>query len=83
MADKIIVGLCTVLLVACGTFVVLPVLRIFSKRVRHWCCRELGWHDGSRSILEFDGISIHGRCRFCGRQVMMDSNGNWFVIDGR
>lgn len=27
----------------------------------------------------FDGASLHARCGRCGREVMQDSQGNWFT----
>lgn len=37
----------------------------------------LGWH---KPIEEktFNGSSACSRCRFCGKKIMMDSQGNWF-----
>jgi len=82
MADWILVPMSMILLAACLMLVVaLPLLRMFNERVARWCCRELAWHDGSRSILKFDGVNVHAECRFCGRPVMLDSHGNWFVVD--
>lgn len=26
----------------------------------------------------FDGCSEHNHCKFCGREIMLDSQGNWF-----
>jgi hypothetical protein len=51
-------------------------MRIF-KVMRKWAHDHLGWHapDGTRG---FDGCSIHSTCRFCGKDVMQDSQGNWF-----
>jgi len=43
-----------------------------------WLCDELGWHDGKGGSLSFDGCSIHSTCSRCGKEVMMDSQGNWF-----
>lgn len=40
----------------------------------------LGWHkpDGKMS---FDGANICSRCRFCGKKIMQDSQGNWFTYE--
>lgn len=37
----------------------------------------IGWHqpDNSRS---FDGCSEHSRCKYCGKEIMQDGQGNWF-----
>lgn len=26
----------------------------------------------------FDGCSIHNHCKFCGEEILQDSQGNWF-----
>lgn len=26
----------------------------------------------------FDGCSLHNHCKFCGKEIMQDSQGNWF-----
>ena len=38
----------------------------------------MGWHypDDSSS---FDGCSIHSCCRYCKKEIMQDSQGNWFI----
>jgi hypothetical protein len=37
----------------------------------------LGWHEPTDE-REFDGCSLHSRCKHCGREIMQDSQGNWF-----
>ena len=38
----------------------------------------IGWHypDDSSS---FDGCSVHSHCRYCKKEIMQDSQGNWFI----
>lgn len=38
----------------------------------------LGWCEPDGKGKTFDGCSIHARCRFCGKDIMQDSQGNWF-----
>lgn len=40
-----------------------------------WC--KLGWHKIIK-IIGFDGCSIHGICKKCGKELMQDSQGGWF-----
>lgn len=47
-------------------------------RLRKWAHDHLGWHAPDDSPRRFDGCSIHSTCRFCGKDVMQDSQGNWF-----
>lgn len=37
----------------------------------------MGWcrPDETRS---FDGLSAHSQCKYCGKDIMQDSQGNWF-----
>lgn len=39
----------------------------------------LGWHMPDDETT-FDGCSMHSHCRFCKREIMEDSQGNWFVF---
>lgn len=27
----------------------------------------------------FDGLSEHNHCKYCGKEIMQDSQGNWFT----
>ena len=38
----------------------------------------LGWHEPGNGSESFDGASFHAKCRFCGKEIMQDSQGNWF-----
>jgi hypothetical protein len=49
-------------------------MRRFLRKVFHdW----LGWHNGDGPRW-FDGCSVHSTCSTCGKEVMRDSQGNWF-----
>jgi hypothetical protein len=57
------------------------ILFPISLITRHkWFCRELSWHDGKDKSddIDFDGCSFHAKCSKCGKEVMKDSQGNWF-----
>lgn len=46
--------------------------------------RILGWHKHKHKPdkTQFnDGCSFHSHCRFCGKEIMQDSQGNWFTFD--
>lgn len=45
----------------------------------------MGWHshsffkeDGGFEYIESDGASFHAKCRYCGYEGMIDSQGNLF-----
>ena len=39
----------------------------------------MGWHEPDDSSYYFDGCSVHSRCRYCKKEIMQDSQGNWFI----
>ena len=47
------------------------------KRIRKFMCEVLGWHKPKDRMM-FDGCNIHSVCRYCGKEIMQDSQGNWF-----
>ena len=38
----------------------------------------LGWHTPDDSPQWYDGLSDHAVCKHCGKDIMQDSQGNWF-----
>ena len=38
----------------------------------------LGWHRPDDSPQWSDGCSTHSKCKYCGKDIMEDSQGNWF-----
>ena len=40
-------------------------------------CHELGWHLPPTDI-KCMGINLNGKCPRCGKDVILDSQGNWF-----
>lgn len=47
-----------------------------------WFCKwfhdALGWHQPDNSPQWSDGCSLHAKCKWCGMEIMQDSQGNWF-----
>jgi len=37
----------------------------------------LGWHMPN-NFYNFDGVNLSSRCKYCGKEIMQDSQGNWF-----
>ncbi len=56
--------------------VVLPIYDLIFGTF--YCCNFLGWHNGKGAPMSFDGCSIHAKCTKCGKEVLQDSQGNWF-----
>ena len=41
----------------------------------------LGWHKPKNDDdSSFDGCSFHNKCKYCGKEILQDSQGNWFTI---
>lgn len=42
----------------------------------------LGWHEPDKNAkIWSDGCSSHCRCKHCGKEIMQDSQGNWFTFN--
>lgn len=68
-------------------FVILATLLIFlapsSLYLRYGLYKRfyhdiLEWHRPCDEQKTFDGISFYSRCKYCGKNIMQDSQGNWF-----
>ena len=46
----------------------------FGKRLFH---DIFGWHMPANEKT-FDGCSFHCTCKYCGKHIMQDSQGNWY-----
>lgn len=55
--------------------IILNIINEFSSSA--WFCKRFGWHENPHEI-GFDGLSSTGKCPRCGKDVLMDSNGDWF-----
>ena len=56
----------------------LPLLERLLDAAGRFFHDVLEWHDGDGSNVTFDGCSLVSRCKRCGKQVLQDSNGDWF-----
>jgi len=55
---------------------IIPCKEIQRKKQTPFFCK-IGWHK-VKEATEFDGASLHGICMRCGKELMQDSQGNWF-----
>lgn len=66
-----------------ATYVLLVVFLLFVGLAvcNRWlpiqACNIMGWHLAPKQ-QGFDGCSANGACPRCHKQVMQDSQGNWF-----
>ena len=63
----IIFVICSLFYMRCGFF----------KRFFH---DGLHWHEPT--TIWFDGFQVHSICKHCGKEIMRDSQGNWFLFRG-
>ena len=55
-----------------------PMILYFEFGWFKWFYHDvLGWHKPTDE-KEFDGCSLHSKCKYCGKEIMQDSQGNWF-----
>ena len=48
------------------------------ERLQRYFHDHVGWHFPANGITGWDGASFHATCKFCGKDIMQDSQGNWF-----
>jgi len=59
-------------------------LTMRERIARKVLCEWLGQHNGKGLLAHwFDGASWHACCGRCGRNVMLDSQDNWFTYEGK
>lgn len=46
-----------------------------------WFYHGIMGHHRPKEIVFYDGCSIHSRCRFCNKEIVQDSQGNWFTFN--
>lgn len=47
------------------------------SKFRKFLCNVMGWHKPSDNITS-DGVNFISTCRYCGKRILQDSQGNWF-----
>lgn len=53
---------------------------VYQFKQGNWFFHDiLGWHMPDKKA-SFDGCSIHSHCRYCEKEIMQDSQGNWFEV---
>ena len=56
---------------------VMLILALLNRWLPKWACLKFGWHLAPNEQA-FDGCSCSGKCPRCGKNVLQDSQGNWF-----
>lgn len=48
---------------------------------KFYCHGVMKLHIPDESTLWFDGCSRHAVCAYCGKDILQDSQGNWFSVE--
>ncbi len=67
--------------IAYGAFCVASFIyfKTIGKLFKRFFHDILGWHVVSKDDkCYYDGCNVHCKCAICGKEVMQDSQGNWF-----
>lgn len=51
------------------------------NKIRKFLCNVLGWHKPTYRVVK--GVNTHSYCRYCEKEIIQDSQGNWFEIESR
>ena len=56
-----------------------------TPRIRRWMCEKLGWHSpkqGTRHHHPNDPLKflVFAKCKYCGKSITCDSQGNWYEM---
>ena len=65
------------LIIVCVTFIP-QFLYIKKEWFKFFYHDILKWHEPDNSPHWNDGCSTHSVCKYCGQDIMQDSQGNWF-----
>ena len=61
-------------------FLVLAILYLAIGWNRWLFHNLLGWHKPIKKKT-FKGINIISKCKYCGKEIAQDSQGNWFEVE--
>lgn len=61
-------------------FLVLAILYLAIGWNRWLFHNLLGWHKPIKEKT-FKGINIISKCKYCGKEISHDSQGNWFEVE--
>ena len=51
---------------------------LYPYKIGIWLFHDkMKWHKPAEYI-DFDGVNTHSKCCFCGKEIIEDSQGNWF-----
>ena len=81
MLKSIIVAITISIMIFLTVMWLLSIIWIVTpfRPFKRLCHDIFGWHEPSENgAKSFDGASFHAKCWFCDKEIMQDSQGNWF-----
>ena len=66
---------------ACAWSILAAGLYLWFGLFKFWYHDFLGWHKPDVMGPWFDGCSFHAKCKYCGKEIIHDSQGNWFTFE--
>ena len=68
-----------VLVVVLITFIITALLYLKTGMFKRFYHDFMEWHLPDENIpSHYDGCSIHSKCKYCGKDITQDSQGNWY-----
>ena len=81
IVETIIVMICCTILGIAGILTLILAPFYFKFGIGKWFFHDImHWHLPDETS-SFDGCSIHSCCKFCNKEIMQDSQGNWFTFN--
>lgn len=77
LSSVIIVAVLSIITVISTIFILLLIIDFFCTTKGKFFCRFFGWHKRPKRINS-KGINLIGKCPRCGKEVIQDSQENWF-----
>ena len=64
-----------------GAFIICAFLFLLFGWFKFFFHDILLWHKPAKKTDKyFDGCNVHSVCKYCGKEIMQDSQGNWFEV---
>lgn len=71
----------TILLIIFGLFSFGSVFFLSFGWLKFFYHDMLKWHKPAKGERQdFDGCNVHSVCKYCGKEIIQDSQGNWFEV---
>lgn len=58
------------------------ILVLCNQWLGKWACDKMGWHLAP-AVIHCDEVNMSGKCPRCGKNVLLDGQGNWFACSNQ